>query len=221
MALFDRNKPFIGSRIFDYILEIWDSLDAKTTAISAAQTTANSANTLANTANTTANSANTLANTANTTANTANTTATNCLNALLGFDAWFYGEFNFTGTPSNLVVTAFTNTSATNITYDTNGFGFPQLGKYEIYLDISGDCVNARTEWYQEITTFIQNGVITSTKQLITSVRMPPSGTWNSQATGSTIINVLGGDTWKMSVNYTALGSTPAGKIKVRIKKIP
>jgi hypothetical protein len=192
---------------------------AQTTAISAAQTTANTALSTANTAVTNAGTALTNAGTAQTTASGAQDTANTANSRLAGDQDYFEGTGTFTGTPSNLVVSSITVVNSQGINYAAGYFNFSYLGKYLITLTQSGDCVNTRTDWYQEVTIRMKE-VVGNVFVPLTFKTIPPSGTWNMENTNSNIIDVVGGNQWKPVINMTTLGSTTNGVFRIKIKKI-
>lgn len=220
--------------------DLYNILKDIDTASSNAKTTANNAQTAANNAQTVASTAQTTANNAQTAANNAQGTATQAVNdaqaaknlaqgaagaaqnavgRLAGDNDYFEGTGTFTGTPSGLLIASITTLSAVGINYTAGYFNFSYLGKYLVHITQMGDCVNNRSDWYQEVTMGIKD-VISGVTVPLTFKSIPPSGTWNMENSGTNIIDVVGGSQWKPRVNMTANGSTTNGQFRIKIKKV-
>lgn len=189
------------------------------TAANNAQAAANNAQTSANNAQSTANAAQADADTALTTASGAQDTANVANQRLAGEQDYFEGTGTFTGTPSNLVVSSITVVSNQGINYTAGYFNFSYLGKYLVTITQNGDCINTRTDWYQEVTIRMKE-VIGNVFVPFTFKSIPPSGTWNIENTNSNLLTVVGGNQWKPVINMTALGSTNNGTFRIKIKKV-
>lgn len=137
-----------------------------------------------------------------------------------GDSHYFFGEFTFTGTPSNLVVPSFTNVAGAGIDYNSGWLNFGYLGVYLFHVELTGSCANSRSDWYQEVSVFTQNQGAPSSIQGMIFNRLPPSGTWNMQSEGDALVAVNGGDRWQLLINTTALGVVSAGKVVLRVKKV-
>lgn len=213
--------------------DLYDTLKGINTDSANAQTSANNAQASANGALTTANNAQASANTALSNAATAQTSAANALalansaaaaalsanDRLAGEQDFFEGVGTFTGTPSNFIVSSITVVSNQGINYTAGYFNFSYLGKYLVIITQGGDCVNARSDWYQEVTIRMKE-VIGNTFVPFTFKSIPPSGTWNMENTSSNILTVVGGNQWKPVINMTANGSTTNGTFRIKIKKV-
>lgn len=154
-----------------------------------------------------------------TTANTANTTANSAISRLAGNDDYYEGTIAFTGTPNNFLPTSITTVSSTGITWNGGNFVFPTTGRYLVTLALSGDCNNARTDWYQEVIVRMRE-VVNNISEAIIFKSIPPSGIFNMESTGTVLITVAPGSQWRPFINLTPNGSTTNGLVRIRIKKV-
>ena len=153
------------------------------------------------------------------TANSALAGANAANSRLAGDQDYFEGAGVFTGTPSNLLVSSITPVTAIGINYTAGYFNFSYLGKYLVVITQGGDCINTRSDWYQEVRIGIKE-VVGGQVVPVTFKSIPPSGTWNMENTNTNIIDVVGGNQWKPIINMTALGSTINGNFRIKIKKL-
>lgn len=149
----------------------------------------------------------------------ANNAAANAVGRLAGDDNYFEGTGVFTGTPSGLLITSITPIVSQGIDFNAGYFNFSYLGKYFIHITQMGDCINTRSDWYQEVSIGIKD-VISGVTVPLTFSRIPPSGTWNVENSGANIIGVVGGSQWKPRINMITGGSTTNGQFRIKIKKV-
>lgn len=145
-------------------------------------------------------------------------TAQNAVDRLEGDQDFFEGTGVFTGTPSNFLP-SITTVNSQGISWTGTYFNFSYLGKYLVTITQNGDCVNSRTDWYQEVTIRLREGIGMKFEPF-TFKSIPPSGTWNMETTSCNIIQVESGNQWRPVINMTANGSTSNGSFRIRIKKM-
>ena len=88
---------------------------------------------------------------------------------------------------------------------------------YAINIESSGDCVNSRTDWYQELQLKPEiNGISLGG----IDVRVPPSGTWNIRGNATPYIYLATSDVLKLYVQIVANGTLSSASGKVTIKLV-
>ena len=114
------------------------------------------------------------------------------------------------------IITSITDVASEGITQSGGTFTVPKSGMYAINLESSGDCVNSRTDWYQELQLKCEiNGISFGG----IDVRVPPSGTWNIRGNATPYVYIATSDVLKLYVQITpnATLSGATGKINIKL----
>lgn len=131
---------------------------------------------------------------------------------------YYVGKFSLPSAPTKkTIITSITGVASDGITQSGGTFTVPKNGMYAINLESLGDCVNSRTDWYQEFQLKHEvNGISLGG----IDVRVPPSGTWNIRGNATPYIYLATSDVLKLYVQIIANGTLPSASGKVTIKLV-
>ena len=131
---------------------------------------------------------------------------------------YYVGKFSLPSAPTTkTIITSITGVASNGITQSGGTFTVPKSGMYAINLESSGDCVNSRTDWYQEFHLKYEiNGINFGG----IDVRVPPSGTWNIRGNATPYIYLATSDVLKLYVQIIANGTLSSASGKVAIKLV-
>ena len=131
---------------------------------------------------------------------------------------YYVGTFSLPSAPTTkTIITSITGVASDGITQSGGTFTVPKNGMYAINLESLGNCVNSRTDWYQELQLKPEiNGISLGG----IDVRVPPSGTWNIRGNATPYIYLAKSDVLKLYVQIVANGTLSSASGKVTIKLV-